>query len=137
MAKKSRGAQVGTMFYDSSWVLPRGCPYHSHLRGGDRHNLGYTSATRDSTQIEEQNKYKKKDFVHAQCTQSRVDAHGQRVRAQARARARVCARTRPSLRAHTFTHTRTHTFFVCNILALLYSVFLIWKELQVKSVHLI
>lgn len=33
MAKKSRSAQAGSIFYDSSWVLPRGCPCHSHLQG--------------------------------------------------------------------------------------------------------
>lgn len=32
MAKKSRSAQTVSIFYDSSWVLPRGCPCHSHLK---------------------------------------------------------------------------------------------------------
>ena len=32
MAKKSRSAQAVSIFYDSSWVLPRGCPCHSHLK---------------------------------------------------------------------------------------------------------
>lgn len=32
MAKKSRSAQAVSIFYDSSWVLPRVCPCHSHLK---------------------------------------------------------------------------------------------------------
>lgn len=36
MAKKSRSAQTVSIFYDSSWVLPRGCPCHSHLKGRQR-----------------------------------------------------------------------------------------------------
>lgn len=31
MAKKSRSTQVVCIFYESSWVLPRGCPCLSHL----------------------------------------------------------------------------------------------------------
>lgn len=36
MAKKSRSAQAVSIFYDSSWVLPRGCPCHSHLKNIQR-----------------------------------------------------------------------------------------------------
>lgn len=32
MAKKSRSTQAVSIFYESSWVLPRGCPCHSHLK---------------------------------------------------------------------------------------------------------
>lgn len=46
MAKKSRSAQAVSIFYDSSWVLPRGCPCHSHLKNiyrGHRDHTSYTS----------------------------------------------------------------------------------------------
>lgn len=32
MAEKSRSTQVVSIFYESSWVLPRGCPCLSHLK---------------------------------------------------------------------------------------------------------
>lgn len=39
MAKKSRSTQAVSIFYESSWVLPRGCPCHSHLKQDRKHTL--------------------------------------------------------------------------------------------------
>lgn len=43
MAKKSRSTQAVSIFYESSWVLPRGCPCHSHLKQGRQHTLHTSS----------------------------------------------------------------------------------------------
>lgn len=45
MAKKSRSTQAVSIFYESSWVLPRGCPCHSHLKDR-KHTLHTCSTTR-------------------------------------------------------------------------------------------
>lgn len=39
MAKKSRSTQAVSIFYESSWVLPRGCPCHSHLQQDTTYTL--------------------------------------------------------------------------------------------------
>lgn len=39
MAKKSRSTQAVSIFYESSWVLPWGCPCHSHLKQDRKHTL--------------------------------------------------------------------------------------------------
>lgn len=46
MAKKSRSTQAVSIFYESSWVLPRGCPCHSHLKQDRKHTLHTCSTTR-------------------------------------------------------------------------------------------
>lgn len=44
MAKRNRGAQAASIFYDSSWVLPRGSPCHSHLENITHKCMDYIEA---------------------------------------------------------------------------------------------
>lgn len=46
MAKKSRSTQAVSIFYDSSWVLPRVCPCHSHLKTYEEEGTPFISAHR-------------------------------------------------------------------------------------------